>query len=300
MPCPAAEGGGRPAAGTSAAPCVLVIADPSDHGALRVLQALRRRDDLSVEVISTEQLLLAPGWVHDPLGETEITLGNGRILTNNDIDAVLCRIRHVDPPQFARARPRDRIYAQSEFYSLILSWLEQLGGKVHNRPHAGNLCGMRSSPLEDRLRFATPVCTGKPFAVSTSSRYLDRKEGAVFPYASPVGEAVLTGRPPARHLTPLLAGQPAIWLADPAARRQRHVTVVGDQVFGDPVSLGVRAAAVNCARERNITIAGMTLTDGAADQVEFLAVDPFPRLGDPATVLAVAELLARTALGRER
>ena len=296
MPGPVAGQAGPSAACTNVAPRVLVIADPDDRGALRVVRALRQRADLSVELISTDQLLLAQNWVHDPLGETEITLGNGSTLTNATIGAVLCRIRHVDPPQFARARRPDRIYAQGEFYSLILSWLEQLGAKVHNRPHAGSLCGIRSSPLEDHLWFASRDCTSEPFAIATNSRHLTRKGGVVVPYLPCVDEAALAGRPFVPMPETLLAGQPAIRLADPVAQPRREITVVGDQVFGDAVSPEVRTVAVSCTHERNLTLASITLRDLGSGQIGFCAIDPYPALSDPAAIAAVSDLLARTAL----
>lgn len=275
---------------------VVVIADPGDRGALRVVRSLGQRSDLSVELISSAQLLLAPSWVHDPLGETEITLGNGSILTNSTIGAVLCRIRHVDPPQFVRARRSDRIYAQGEFYSVILSWLEQLGSKVHNRPHAGNLCGMRSSPLEDHLWFASRDCRSEPISIATNSRYLTNCKGVVVPYLPCAEEAALRGKPfaPASEIS--LAGRPAIRLADPTAYPRRHIIVVGGRVFGDSVSPELREVAVRCALERNLTLADIIVRDLDSGQIGFCTIDPYPALSSPAVIEATADLLAQTAL----
>jgi len=278
-------------------PRVLVVAEPRDIGALRVVRLLHQRSDVLVELISTDQLLLAPKWAHDPLGDTEIVLGNGSVLTNSTIDAVFCRIAHVNPPQFARAKSHDQLYAQGEFYSLILSWLEQLGTKVHNQPHAGNLSGFRSSPLEDHLWFASEERASEPVNITTNSRHLKKQEGVVVPYLPCSDESALAGRPFEPMPEIMLTGQPVIRLADPVMRPRHHITVVGDRVFGEVVSPKIRKIALRAAQKRNLTLAELTLNIADGDQIGFCAIDPFPSFKDPATIEAAANLLGLTALG---
>ncbi len=285
-----------PAVGCNFIPRVLVIAEPNDLGALQVVRRLQRREGLTVELISTDQLLLAPSWLHDPLGQTEITLGNGSILTNAMISAVLCRIRQVDPPQFSRAKRSDRTYAQGEFYSLILSWLEQLGTKVHNRPHAGNLCGVRSSPLEDHLRFAEQNNASEPIAIASNSRYLPKMEGVVVPFLPCMDEAALTGRPFVPIPETLLAGQPALRLADPDLYPRRRLTVVGQSVFGEVVTPKMRDMALAAVRTRNLTFAEISLRDLGAGKIGLCTIDPYPPLTDDAVIAAASDLLTRAAL----
>ena len=122
----------------------------------------------------------------------------------------------------------------------------------------------------------------------------------VVPYVPCLDEAALAGRAFVPMPEILLAGQPAIRLADPVAQPRREITVVGDQVFGDAVSSEVHTVAVNCARERNLTFASITLRNLGSGQIGFCAIDPYPALSDPAAVASVSDLLARTALDGAR
>jgi len=245
--------------------------------------------------VSTEQLLLAPHWVHDPLGETEIRLGNGERLTNETIGAVLCRIRGVDPPQFARARPRDRSYAQAEFYSLILSWLAQLGTRVHNPPHAGNLSGIRVPPLEDRLRFATRYGRGVPCAVSTAARQLKRGAGVLAAFRPGEDEPALAGRDFVPRGEFELAGGPAMQLPDPRSSPAVRLTVVGGEVFG-AAPAGFAVAAVQLVRQRGLSIAEVRMTQHADGRWGGCSIEPDATIESADIAEAVAELLRRTVL----
>lgn len=276
-----------------ASPSVLIIADPADTGGLRVAAALRRQG-IPLILISTEQLLLAPGWSHDPMAGTEIALGNGVTLSNGAIGAVFCRIRGVDPPQFDHARMEDRIYAQEEFYSLLLSWLEQLGPKVHNRPHAGNLSGERGAALEDRLWLAVQGAPSAPFAAASSARRLPRQAGAAAAWYPGQDEAALAGLPFAPLSETFLAGRPAVRVTVPRVTQARHIVVVGDRTIGEDLNPRIEAQAVAYARSRNLTIAGIAAQDIEGGRVGFCGLDPTPDLTDPRAVEAVCELLLGT------
>ncbi len=272
---------------------VLLIASPEDDGALRVARALRSRRDVESLLLSTEQLLLAPHWVHDPLGDTEIRLGNGEILSNDTIGAVLCRIRCVDPPQFVRARPRDRVYAQAEFYSLILSWLAQLGVRVHNPPHAGNLSGIRVPPLEDRLRFATRYGRGVPCALSTGARQLKRGAGVLAAFRPGEDEPALAGRDFAPLSEFELAGGPAMRLPDRRGSPPLRLTVVGGEVFGSAPA-GFAAAAARLVRQRGLSVAEVRMTQLADGRWGGCSIEPDADIESADIAEAVAKLLCRT------
>jgi hypothetical protein len=245
-------------------------------------------------LVSTGQLLLAPEWSHDPLAGTEITLGNGTTLSNDEIGAVLCRISGVDPPQFAGAKMDDRIYSQEEFFSLLLSWLEQLGPKVHNPPHAGNLSGELGTPLEDRLWLIAQGAPSAPFAVASSARCLPRQAGALAAWRPGDDEAALAGLAFTPMSETLLAGRPAVRVSDPAEMQMREILVVGDRVIGEKLTPAIEAQAMAYTHSRNLTMAGLVVQGFEPGRVGFSGMNPTPNLASRSAVEAVCELLQAT------
>lgn len=276
-------------------PRALVLAAPEDDGALRVARGLARRGDLDVDLVATEELLLAPEWLHDPLGSTRIVLGSGAVLESEAIDAVFCRVRHVDPPQFGAASARDRTYAQAEFFSLLLSWLESLGARVHNRPHAGSLVGTMAAPLEDRIAFAA-AGLGAPMAAATDLRLLPRDGGVLAPLGPEADAPALAGRAFTPVAETVLGGGPALRLSDPASSPRLGLTVVDGAVIGPRPAADVEHCVAEALRGRGLTVAGVGLVQLAEGDLRPCAIDPFPALHAPEAVRAVVELLARTAL----
>lgn len=272
---------------------MLIIAAPQDTGGLRVAVELRRRQ-VPLTIVSINQLLLAPVWSHDPMVGTEITLGNGVSLSNESIGAVLCRIQGVDPPQFVAASLDDRIYSQEEFFSLLLSWLEQLGPKVHNRPHAGNLSGERGSALEDRLWLVAQGALSAPLTVVSSARRLSRQAGAATTWQPGHDEAALAGFPFTPVSKTLLAGRPAVCVTHPGAEQMRQIVVIGDRVIGDKLPPVIEAQAITYARLRNLSIVSFEAQEIEPGQFCFCSMNPSPELTDVRAIDAVCDLLQQT------
>lgn len=273
-------------------PFIVVLADPDDRGALLIVRALRRRG-APVVLVSTNQLLLAPVWVHDPLGASRIVLGNGLELTDRSIGVVFCRIRGVDPPQFLRASARDRIYAQGEFFALIMSWLARLGERVHNRPHPGNLHGIRCSLLEDMLKSAQCSITPHGFAAASHARQLPQRGGPIGDYrpwyshldAEPADGSSMPGS--------ALAGGPGMRLPTLADGRFWNVALIGDRVIGAELPAAAQSLAIRLAHERELTFAAVEIFELADGSFGHGTVDPLPPLDHEAQVNAAADLLTR-------
>jgi hypothetical protein len=272
--------------------CIAVVALPSDVGALRVVRRLRRCKEETI-LVSVDQLLLAPEWHHDPLGETRITLGNGTTLSNHNVGALLNRISQVDPPQFIRSELRNRVYAQSEFFSLLLSWLESMGSRVVNRPHPGNIAGTTASALENYLwlsRNGEPVGSA---AVSTNARQIRINSRFLGPYRpSDAGQSF--SKPQQENLPPVaLGGGPALGMTHMESSERSWLTVLGDRVIGEKVSSSLAYRALDIARKRNLSLARLDVVtyEGGVDAI--VSIDPYPAIDSPEIVEAVADLLIR-------
>lgn len=132
----------------------LVLAHLGDDCALQVAAALAKRNGArSVKLISAEELVLAPRWLHVQESRsgpglntrTSIELGDGCLLCSDRIGVVFNRLRAVPMPHFANATGADREYAVMEMYALLLSWVFSLPCPVFNRPTGRGLGGPERS-----------------------------------------------------------------------------------------------------------------------------------------------------------
>ena len=108
---------------------------------------MRRHKRQDVKLVSAEEIVYAPRWVHrlaDSPVESEITLHDGTLIRGPETGVVFNRLQRVDMPQFA---PADREYALMEMHALILSWLLSLPCPVINAPAPQGLAGADRSPL---------------------------------------------------------------------------------------------------------------------------------------------------------
>lgn len=146
---------------------ILILAHGSDTGAAMLAAALRgligQREGGNVSARSTSgaatagkragltlsdtpdvwllrpEVLCTARWSHtvDEFGKTtsRLALPGKPALDEGQIKAVLNRLHDLPAPQFAKANPKDRDYAASEFHALIISWLaacEKRNHKVTN------------------------------------------------------------------------------------------------------------------------------------------------------------------------
>ena len=243
-------------------------------------------------LVSIDELLLAPGWDHDPESGTRITLGSGTVLENDRIAAVLNRIRMVEPPQFARSTPRDREYAQAEFHALVLSWLEQLGDRVVNRPQAACLHGYQYTPLQDRMWFSSHGLPTAEFQLVSNARRIVGKDKEVYPFAPGTNEQALAGPPVARSTSTLLGMRPAMARHGPHALLPDTdaVTVVDGRIVTDGVSRKLQDIARRIAAKRDIKLMEIWF-EYARNGEELCSVNLFPHLVERNCAAAAAKLM---------
>ena len=251
-----------------------------------------RRQGAPVALVPVEQLLLAPVFEHDPSGPSRIVLGSGLELVDASIGLLFCRIRGIDPPQFRRAAEADRLYAQEEFYALILSWLAGLGERVVNRPQPASLHGMRCGRLEELLRSARSTGRVHGFAAASEARRLPPGEGPVVAGPADAGRPAAGGIPAS-----VLAGGPAMRLPPVPERGRWQVTVVGERVLGAEPPAEARSLALRLALERGLSFASIELLQLAAGGFGHGMIDPLPPLERREEVEAVADHLLRMAFG---
>lgn len=255
----------------------LVVASPHDGGALAVGAALRRRLGQSVRVLSPEELVLSPRWVHavsDEGDSTETTLADGLVLRDREIRFVLCRVRALSAPHFARSLPDDRDYAVSELHALFLSWLASLPCPVVNRPHAQGLAGRERSPFEWLALAARAGLRVRGFSLTTNARR-DPCPGWI-PHgvadgvrlwsfdASPSLPRALLGRSPTLFLEPI--GPPC-----------PRALVVGGDVLGD-VPAHVASGCLRLAASVGCELLEVRFGTGRGGDLRVTDVTHFPPL----------------------
>ena len=279
---------------------LLVLAHPQDETALRVYCALRARYAPGrVRLISSDELVLAPKWVHRvdaDAAATELSLANGERLDSGAATLVFNRIRYVSMPHFARARPADRDYAVMEMHALLRSWLSSLPCPVVNRATPSGLYGAeRTVPewLALAGRAGLPV---RGFRFTTSPRRWP--VSGYLPYAAGEGGS---GAP----LHPALVGRSPVLYLEPTSGELRRVLVAGRHVAGD-VPDHLKEA---CRRLRELS--GSDLIEcrfersaarfGGPDQAwRFCGGDVFPEVLEEPGFTVLVEYLHRLEKGAAR
>jgi len=114
--------------------------------------------------------LVAARWSHhltaDGRATTTIGLPNGRVLDDDDLEAVLFRSQNWQVPIGLRSAPAaDVAYARAELSALIVSWLASLGSRVLNAVEGTSPSGPAWSAARWRQ-----LAAGAGFAVSDSAR----------------------------------------------------------------------------------------------------------------------------------
>jgi len=276
-------------------PMILVLANSQDIGALRVFSDLRKRK-IPSRLVSTDELLLASNWSHDPTGDSLVILGSGASIAKENAAAILNRITIVDPPHMRMASEADRLYAQCEFFALILSWLTQFGARVHNKPHAASLCGQQSSALEDRLAMECAGLPIEPFSISTGGRFEFGSSGGQFAYYDSTRvDSALSGIAVERVPATFLAGQPAIVIPDEREWKRYSATVVGGQVVDRNTPAAIHPLIMEVIRSRNLSIAEVFYTVSRTGETGLCSINPIPPLDQAAARDAVIRLLLATA-----
>jgi hypothetical protein len=171
----------------------LVIAAPSDGGALWVATHLRRAG-VPTLVIAPQTLTCALRWEHR-IGATGVRsvvqLGTGTVLESSNIRAVFNRIEWVSPPHWQGAAFAERAYAEQEITALLLSWLTSLTCPVINPPSAQGPTGAIRHVAQWRKLAAESGLRTVPYGTSSAS--VERDLPAWLPTCRllHVGDAVL-------------------------------------------------------------------------------------------------------------
>lgn len=122
----------------------VVFCSTNDIPALWAYEGLKLRGLTPLELVSVDELAYSLRWEHRINDDSvcfDISLADGRRLESNAIDGILNRIVTLPTEHLLLANPRDREYAEQEFYSFFLSWLYALPKPVINEPTPQGLCG---------------------------------------------------------------------------------------------------------------------------------------------------------------
>jgi hypothetical protein len=279
-------------------PALLILAHVGDETAVRVTQALRRRPEgRRVEVVTPEELALAPAWEHriDNAGPRgAVRLARGEVLDRSSIAAVFNRLRFVTMPHFLGLRD-DYDYAVTEMYALVLSWIGSLPCPVINRPDPRGLGGPERSFVEWLALAGAAGLPTRRLAFATNARSAAFQGMDVY---SPItrfapGQAnriPRAGRP--------LGKRPALYL-QPVLDRYQTATVVDDSVLNAPTeelaSGCLRVAKSSGCELLDLTFAARTRDNGDRPSWCIVDVNPFPEPRHPTVVDAITTLLARRA-----
>ena len=276
----------------------IILAHPGDHTAVCVASALRRRHGpQAVRLVSVDEILLAPRWVHCVGARrvsTTVELHDGTALHSDSIGVVFNRLNYVDAAHFAHASAADKDYAAMELFALLLSWLAGLPCPVINRPSPAGLGGAVQT-LQDWLLLAVRAGLPVPNTRFTSNarRFAragwQRVEG---PWDVSVDECE-------PWPTGLVRAQPA-WLAPPevcapTGARHRVFLIDGETVGEFPAALigGCRRLGALCDAELlRLDFADSPQSDGLR---AFVGADMNPEITSGATLTALIQCLERRA-----
>ncbi|MFG3229963.1 hypothetical protein ACGF07_34960 [Kitasatospora sp. NPDC048194] len=149
----------------------LVLCDPADESALWAYEGLRARGLEPLELLSPQTLLGSTRSAHhvDRHGAGfEVTLPDGRVLADRDVDGVLNRVASAPFGMLPFTTHADAVYAREELNALLLSLLTCLAPVSVNRPCGYGLSGAWRSAAEWRVLAARAGLPAPPARISSS------------------------------------------------------------------------------------------------------------------------------------
>ncbi len=265
---------------------ILILGPAHDPTVTAVAQALGQSRGFASVYCAGLERLAASRWEHrlSPTGKvvTSITFADGESAA---ADVVFNRMESLSPLHFNGWSEVDAAYGRTEWFALLLSWLESLGDCVINRPAFGNLNGPADRAW---MWLARAAAAGLPphFAGATTStrRFPPKPTALDHPALLPV---VADPFPPINR---------AMGYADPAITTD--VIVIGDAVFGDPAATPAHDGCRRLARAVATDVLSIRLAQGDTDGIwRFVAANPSPVIdgGEPLSAL-VALLEARAGV----
>lgn len=123
----------------------LVIAEPGDKAGLWAYAGLGRLGLAPLEIVTMDELVMAPRWIHqldDEHSHTRIELHDGRVIDSAELRGVLNRA--VEPGSPTDGPAAD--FAQMEMRALLVSWLSSLACPVIDPPASNSLAGTACDP----------------------------------------------------------------------------------------------------------------------------------------------------------
>jgi hypothetical protein len=237
----------------------VVLCSHSDVSARHTYEGLRRlRAPHAVELVTADDIESAPFFKHR-IGSGgprfDITLGDGRSFSSDQIDGVLNRL--LAPSRFwlTDTNGSETQYAYDEFQAIYTSWLNGLGVRVINRPSRYSLCG--------------------PFLHSCEWTELARQAGF----------KIRTSRPPDRASAPDILGAPQV--------ATRSVLVLRERLFGTDIPCTIQQSCFALAHRVGVDLLGIELIASEADGYSFSSASACPPLpaADSDFLQALAETL---------
>lgn len=272
---------------------ILVLAHLDDTGAVRVFKALRERlGPHGVKLVSSEEIVMAPGWSHavDPeTTESSLRLADGGEVHDSALTLVFQRLRYLPMPHFALAAAADRDYATMEMHALVLSWLTGLSCPVINPPATQGLAGREPGFLEWMKSAGDAGLPTLAFRLGTNARRLAADSFEPHPPST----LMRTSQSVSSHGDRLQhPGRSPIAYLEPLHPQRRTAVVVGDQVLGDPPPQ-TKAACRRLARARDLSMLELEFGQGAGGW-KFCGATSIPSIGPEAIPLVTSFLIEQS------
>jgi hypothetical protein len=264
------------------APRLLVVADPDDAGAWRVVEVLAGRHGHAVRGATATDLAFAGRVEYRAEGgrvDAAITLADDTPLDPRELRVVLFRAAGTAAPWAARASPADGEYAATEAFALLLAWLAALPGRVVNAPTGSGLSGPARTPVQ---WLASAARAGLPIPrmrATTDARTFPMRAGELVENGGR-SAAIPVGRRAARFREPVRGPETRVLVTDGRPHR--------------PLPAALLAPCAELARTSGCGLLALTVAADASGPL-VTAVDPVPRLDGPGEVEAVAGLIEHFA-----
>jgi hypothetical protein len=271
----------------------LILSHSGDRSALAVHEALRARFGESRVTLATGlELSAAPKLEHritDGRGTFDITLADGRRISDDGFDVVFNRLQGGETAWFGGAKTDDLEYAVAETYASWMSILRGFRCPVVNPVSRRGLAGPGKSQVEWLMLAAASGLPVRDVAFASSARRQSTR--ALAPHAFPEDAPLATTRAFADSPIYALGRRPGVFL-EPLSSDTTSYLVVGEKAVGKcPPEL--LASSLRLANRAICPILEISVAcfgdDGSHRKV--LDVNPLPQLTQWSEVQAVCGFL---------
>ena len=275
----------------------LILAHVGDETAIQVYAMLRARyGEEQVKLVSSEELVFAPYWMHlleDMQVITDIHLSNGVLLNSLDIGVVFNRLHEMTMLHFSTEVDRD--YATREMTALCLSWLASLPCPVVNRPTPTGLGAQTRSHAEWLFLAGKAGFSVQGYHSTTDPRWC--REKTYVPYRwqlfSKDNPRVAFEKVSAQSVSRL----PTLYL-EPLSECWQSILVAGDYAVGNLAeqysAQAIYLASLSGCDLLEITFASVAVEEGgqtAHENWKVFGVSSFPYVKSAESISAIVQLL---------